>query len=52
VLLRHPGRPDARTTPDGLGQFLFEGLPKGPMSIRAVPSDPDTPGFQTEWVTI
>ena len=52
VLLRHPGRPDTRTSPDRLGQFLFEDLPKGPMSIRAVPADPDAPGFQTEWVTI
>lgn len=52
VLLRHPGRPDATATPDRLGQFLFEALPRGPMSIRVVPSDPRAPGFQTEWVTV
>ena len=52
VLLRHPGRPDVPTSLDSMGQFLFDRLPKGPMSIRAVPVDPDNAGFQTEWVTI
>jgi hypothetical protein len=52
VVLRHPGRPDVTTRVDELGQFLFENLPKGAVSVRTVPTDPDTPGFQTEWVTI
>jgi hypothetical protein len=52
ILLRHPGRPDCCTSLDPLGQFLFDDLAKGPMSIRAVPADPDAPGFQTEWVTV
>ena len=52
VVLRHPGRPDVDTALDPLGQFLFENLPRGAISIRAVPADPGQPGFQTEWVTI
>jgi hypothetical protein len=52
VLLRHPGRPDVKAGLDPHGQFLFEGLPRGPMSIRAVPTSPDAAGFQTEWVTV
>lgn len=52
VVLRHPGRPDVSAAVDHLGQFLFDSLPRGPMSIRIVPSDPGERGFQTEWVTV
>ncbi|HWE55217.1 MAG TPA: hypothetical protein VG435_06865 [Acidimicrobiales bacterium] len=52
VLLRHPGRADVTRPIDALGQFYFEELPRGAVSIRAVPSDPEVPGFQTEWVTV
>ncbi len=52
VQLRHPGRPDAEAEVDDLGQFLFENVPRGAVSVRAVPADPAHPGFQTEWVTL
>ncbi len=52
VVLRHPGRPDIRADVDDFGQFLFENVPRGAISVRTVPSDPSCMGFQTEWVTI
>jgi hypothetical protein len=52
VYLRRPGRPEVVTGLDELGQFLFDGLAPGTISIRAVPDDPDQPAFQTEWVTV
>jgi hypothetical protein len=52
VFLRHPGHPDVAARMNELGQFLFENLPKGPISVRTAPADPGVPGFQTEWVTI
>lgn len=52
VLLRHPGQADLSAAVDSLGQFLFEGVPRGAVSVRAVPDDPELDGFQTEWVTI
>ncbi len=52
VLLRHPGRPDTEAEVDDLGQFLFENVPRGAVSVRAMPTDPAHPGFQTEWVTL
>jgi hypothetical protein len=52
VVLRHPGRPEVLAEVDELGQFMFEGLPRGPMSIRTLPAGAELTGFQTEWVTI
>jgi len=52
VILRHPGEPDVAVAVDDLGQFMFESLPQGAMSLMTVPSDPARPTLQTEWVTI
>lgn len=52
VVLRHPGRPDVRAEVDEFGQFLFENVPRGAISVLTEPSDPSYPEFQTEWVTI
>jgi hypothetical protein len=52
VVLRHPGAPDVTTSVDSLGQFMFESVPQGSISIMTVPADPSIPLQQTEWVTI
>ncbi|HET6964221.1 MAG TPA: hypothetical protein VFH58_05570 [Acidimicrobiales bacterium] len=52
VMLRHPGRPDCEAEVDDLGQFLFENVPRGAVSVQALPADPAHAGFQTEWVTL
>jgi hypothetical protein len=51
VVLRRPGGVTTTTGVDDLGQFLFDEPPRGPISLRSVPADPDIPGFDTEWVT-
>jgi hypothetical protein len=50
VVLRQPS--GTRTTAaDRFGQFIFESIDRGPVSIRWQPED-SSPGFDTEWVTL
>jgi YD repeat-containing protein len=37
---------------DDLGQFFFDTLRHGTVSLRPVPADPAAGDFETEWVTI
>jgi hypothetical protein len=37
---------------DDLGQFFFDALRHGTVSLRPVPTDPAAGGFETEWVTV
>ncbi|HWG73369.1 MAG TPA: hypothetical protein VG184_04870 [Acidimicrobiales bacterium] len=52
VVLRQPGRASIRAQVDALGQFLFEDLSQGAISLRPIPTDPALPQFETEWVTM
>jgi hypothetical protein len=50
VQLRQPSGTQT-TAADRFGQFLFESIHHGPVSIRWQPDD-SSAGFETEWVTI
>lgn len=51
VTLRHPAG-SASAPVDGLGQFFFEALPRGSVSLSCVPEGAGRPGVETEWVTL
>lgn len=51
VVLRHPsGSAAARI--DGFGQFFFESLPRGSVSLSCVADSTGRARLETEWVTI
>jgi hypothetical protein len=52
VVLRHADGAESSAPINNLGQFYFDKLRRGAMSLRPVPSDGTRVGFETEWVTI
>jgi hypothetical protein len=52
ILLCRPGGSTNACDVDALGQFFFDAVPRGAISLRPVPADPALLGFETEWVTI
>lgn len=52
VVLRHPDGATLSAPLDEHGQFFFERVKRGPVSLQPVPTDSSVGGFQTEWVTI
>ena len=52
VLLRHSGGATLSTPVNDLGQFFFDTLLRGAISLRPVPSDTTIGDFETEWVWV
>jgi hypothetical protein len=52
MALRYPDGAALSSPVDDLGQFFFDKLRRGVVSLRQVPSDPAAGDFETEWVTI
>lgn len=52
MLLRRPDGSAASVPVDEHGQFFFEAVGRGPVSLRPLSSDGSVGDFETEWVTI
>ncbi|HXW82577.1 MAG TPA: hypothetical protein VEJ84_23975 [Acidimicrobiales bacterium] len=52
MVLRHPDGSAISTPLDERGEFFFEAVGRGPVSLRPVLADALTSDFETEWVTI
>ncbi|HYA45678.1 MAG TPA: hypothetical protein VED59_08720, partial [Acidimicrobiales bacterium] len=52
MVLRYPDGASLSTPVDNLGQFFFDTLRRGAMSLRPMTADPAIGDFETEWVTI
>jgi hypothetical protein len=52
MVLRHPDGATLSVPVDETGQFFFEAVGRGPVSLRPVPADGAAGDFETEWVTI
>ena len=53
VVLRHPDGVWLSASVNQFGQFFFDAVPRGAVSLRPVASGPQAlADFETEWVTI
>jgi hypothetical protein len=52
VVLRHPDGVWLSAAVNPLGQFFFDAVPRGSVSLRPVETDQSLADFETEWVTI
>ena len=52
VVLRHPDGVTLSASVNQFGQFFFDAVRRGAVSLRPVPADRTLADFETEWVTI
>lgn len=52
VVLRHPDGVWLSAAVNQFGQFFFDAVPRGAVSLRPVATDQSVADFETEWVTI
>lgn len=52
VVLRHPDGATLSAPVNQFGQFFFDTVRRGAVSLRPIPIDHTLPDFETEWVTI
>jgi hypothetical protein len=52
VVMRHSDGGESSAPVNNLGQFYFDKLRRGAMSLQPLPADGTMVGFETEWVTI
>lgn len=52
VVLRHPDGARLSAAVNQFGQFFFDAVPRGAVSLRPVATDHSVADFETEWVTI
>jgi hypothetical protein len=52
VVLRHPDGVSLIAPLNQFGQFFFDGVPRGAVSLRPAATDRALADFETEWVTI
>jgi hypothetical protein len=52
VVLRHPDGVWLSAAVNQFGQFFFDAVPRGAVSLRPVATDGALADFETEWVTI